>query len=191
MDVGDMEGLVFRMIGLRSDASKPMLIDGLAGRHSYDRFIAQWHRRIERRYRDGIPLRPGVRRLLEQLEAQNTPCAVATSTRTQNAVSHLEIAGIRRFFQTVTGGELVEHGKPAPDIYHAAAASLGLSAADCVAFEDSDPGTRAAIAAGACTVQIPDINAPAPDMHALGHRIAPDILTGARETGLIPVRDRA
>ena len=110
---------------------------------------------------------------------------MATSTRTTRAKEHLKTSGIDHYFQSVTGGDQVTLGKPNPEIYHAAAASISLSASDCAAFEDSDPGTSAAVASGALTVQVPDINAPAPEMLTLGHTIAPSILQGARIIGLI------
>lgn len=184
-DIPDMEDVVFRLIGLREDAGEVILRKALDGRVDYPRFYEGWYAHIRRRMAQGIPLKDGVQALLQQLQDQGLPCAVATSTQTAKAREHLEIAGILPYFKTVTGGEQVQHGKPAPDIYHAAAASLGVKARDCAAFEDSDPGTNAAYASGARTVQVPDINTPAPEMRKLGHTIAPDILQGARMIGLI------
>ena len=62
---------------------------------------------------------------------------------------------------------------------------IGLTARDCVAFEDSDPGASAAISSGAKTVQVPDINQPSAEMRQMGHLIAPNLLDGARKIGLI------
>ncbi len=184
-DLPDMDDVVFDLIGLRQDAGKVILRKALDGRVDYPEFYEGWYAHIRNRMAQGIPLKDGVPVLLELLQDQGQPCAVATSTHTAKAREHLEIAGILPYFQTVTGGEQVKHGKPAPDIYHAAAASLGVQASDCAAFEDSDPGASAAFASGARTVQVPDINAPAPEMRKLGHTIAPDILQGARMIGLI------
>ncbi len=184
-DLPDMDDVVFRLIGLRADAGEVILRKALDGRVDYPEFYEGWYAHIRNRMAQGIPLKDGVPVLLELLQDQGQPCAVATSTHTAKAREHLEIAGILPYFQTVTGGEQVKHGKPAPDIYHAAAASLGVQASDCAAFEDSDPGASAAFASGARTVQVPDINAPAPEMRKLGHTIAPDILQGARMIGLI------
>ncbi len=184
-DLPDIDDVVFRLIGLRQDAGEVILRKALDGRVDYRTFYNGWYAHIHNRMAQGIPLKDGVHVLLKLLQDQGIPCAVATSTQTDKAREHLEIAGILPYFQTVTGGEQVQHGKPAPDIYHAAAASLGVQSSNCAAFEDSDPGTNAAFASGARTVQVPDINAPAPEMHKLGHTIAPDILQGARMIGLI------
>jgi HAD superfamily hydrolase (TIGR01509 family) len=132
-----------------------------------------------------IPVKSGAVELLEKLASKGIPCAVATSSETRNAEHHLERAGLLGFFQSVTGGDQVVHAKPAPDIYQKAAQTLGTSAHDCAAFEDSDPGTRAAIASGARVVQVPDLVTPTDELRAMGHIIAPSLLAGAAKIGLI------
>lgn len=49
----------------------------------------------------------------------------------------------------------VEHPKPAPDLYLAAAAALGADPLACAALEDSPPGAAAALAAGMFVVGVP------------------------------------
>jgi beta-phosphoglucomutase-like phosphatase (HAD superfamily) len=63
-------------------------------------------------------------------------------------------------FSAVMTIEHVLRPKPDPDIYHQASAMLGLEASDCVIFEDSNPGMRAAIASGARAIMIPDLAIP-------------------------------
>jgi beta-phosphoglucomutase-like phosphatase (HAD superfamily) len=87
---------------------------------------------------------------------------VATSTRTVKAERKLAAANMRGFFHAVIGGDQVERGKPAPDIYLRAAAALGVLAANCGVFEDSEPGLCAAHASGARAVWIPDLALVAP-----------------------------
>ena len=71
--------------------------------------------------------------------------------------AQLAAANLQGFFQAVIGGDQVERGKPAPDIYWRAAAALGVAAENCGVFEDSEPGLGAAHAAGARVVWIPDL----------------------------------
>jgi beta-phosphoglucomutase-like phosphatase (HAD superfamily) len=59
------------------------------------------------------------------------------------------MAGVPHVFEVEVTGELVEHGKPAPDTFLVAAELLGLPPADCLVLEDSPNGVRAARAAGA------------------------------------------
>ena len=70
-----------------------------------------------------------------------------------------------------SGGDQVINAKPAPDIYLKAASSVNVAAKNCIAFEDSDVGTKAAHAAGVPVIQIPDISAPNAESIALGHLI--------------------
>jgi beta-phosphoglucomutase-like phosphatase (HAD superfamily) len=119
------------------------------------------------------------------LQEGDAPRIVATSTGTENAFHHLQIAGIYDLTSDVVGGDQVTHGKPDPEIYLKAAVKAGVCAEDCAAFEDSDPGTLAAVRSGATTVQVPDLKQPSDRTRSLGHVIAEDLLSGAKEIGLI------
>ena len=55
---------------------------------------------------------------------------------------------------------MVEHGKPAPDIYIYAAEQLGLDPCECMALEDSPNGVKSAAGAGCRTVMVPDLTEP-------------------------------
>jgi beta-phosphoglucomutase-like phosphatase (HAD superfamily) len=75
------------------------------------------------------------------LQAGCTPRILFTSTGTDKAVHRLKTAGIYDLVSHVLGGDQVTHGKPDPEIYLKVATKAGVSAEDCAAFEDSDPGT--------------------------------------------------
>ena len=62
-------------------------------------------------------------------------------------------------------------GKPNPDIYLAAAASLGLPPSECLALEDSFAGVRAAAAAGMPVVMVPDLAQPTPEIADLAEGV--------------------
>ena len=91
-----------------------------------------------------------------------------------------------KYFELVVGGDRVTRRKPDPEIYLSVAGKMGWEIRDCVAFEDSDVGAKAAIASGAVTVQVPDLRPVADEMHGLGHVIAPTLAEGARRIGLLP-----
>ena len=59
--------------------------------------------------------------------------------------------------QTTKCGDEVEHGKPAPDCFHAAAAKIGVAPKDCLVIEDSPTGVQAATAAGMRVVIVPSL----------------------------------
>ncbi len=125
--------------------------------------------------REGVAVKHGARELLDFLAAEGIPCAVATSTRREPARRKLDDAGLLASFVTVIGGDDVRHGKPAPDIYLAAADALATPPAQCLAIEDSDPGFRAAHAAGMATILIPDLVVPGASLLALSPRIVPSL----------------
>ncbi|AML50203.1 HAD family hydrolase [Falsihalocynthiibacter arcticus] len=186
-DVGliDFEPVLLGLIGVRRKESEDILrarIDDLA---IFEAFLEKSTANSAAIKIEDIPIKAGAVELLKGLKEKGLPCAVATSTQTEKARHHLEVSGLLGFFETVTGGDQVVSPKPAPDIYLRAAKSLGLGATDCAAFEDSDPGTRAAVASGARVVQVPDILQPSPEVRALGHVIAPTLLLGATQIGLI------
>ena len=86
---------------------------------------------------NGLPLKTGVRELLEYLTARSLPLAVATSTGQPTARLRLEQTDLARYFSVVVGGNEIEHGKPAPDIYLEAIRRLGVDASMSFALEDS------------------------------------------------------
>ncbi len=69
----------------------------------------------------------------------------------------------------------IARGKPEPDIYLEAARRLGVPAAACVAFEDSEAGVRAAWSAGMRVVMVPDLRVPSADVTALAAAVLPTL----------------
>jgi beta-phosphoglucomutase-like phosphatase (HAD superfamily) len=78
----------------------------------------------------------------------------------------LELAGFGAAFRVTVSSEEVERGKPAPDVYLAAARGLGVEPASCVAIEDSSNGLRSAAAAGMTVIAVPNPHYP-PEPDAL------------------------
>jgi len=106
---------------------------------------------------DKVPVKAGAHAFLASLHQIDMPRAVATSSSGQKARAILQKTGLMHYIQHVTGGDEVPAGKPAPDVYLDAARKLGIDAADCLALEDSNNGTTAALAAGMTVIQIPDL----------------------------------
>ena len=97
---------------------------------------------------------PGVADLIGQLKARRIPIGLASASLRQWVDTTLRGLGLNgAFAATVTASE-VEHSKPAPDLYLAAAKRLGVPPADCLAFEDTPSGIASAKAAGMFAVQV-------------------------------------
>jgi HAD superfamily hydrolase (TIGR01509 family) len=106
---------------------------------------------------DDVPVKAGAHAFLSSLHELDMPRAVATSSSGQKARAILQKTGLMSYIQHVTGGDEVPTGKPAPDVYLDAARKLGIGTGDCLALEDSNNGTTAALAAGMKVIQIPDL----------------------------------
>ena len=91
---------------------------------------------------------------LEFLSERGRAMAVASSSPRARLDLSLTSTGLDRFFEVVVAGDEVESGKPAPDIYLAAAAGLGADPTTCVAVEDAPAGVAAARAAGMRVVAV-------------------------------------
>ncbi len=98
----------------------------------------------------GIVEVPGARDLLEHL---GLPWAVVTSAPRDLAVRRLAAAGLP-VPEVLVAADEIARGKPHPQGYLRAAELLGQKSADCVAFEDAEPGVRAALDAGARVVVV-------------------------------------
>jgi HAD superfamily hydrolase (TIGR01509 family) len=101
-------------------------------------------------------LRPcqGVPRLLLQLTACRIPFTLASSGPRRKVQFSLRYAGLASAFSRFVCGDEVARGKPAPDLYLAAAALIGVPPGDCLAVEDAPNGVRAARAAGMPVVAV-------------------------------------
>lgn len=125
-----------------------------------DGFIRGLHQSKTAHYLDllrsgSIPLRPGVKRLVEEAKAAGLKLAIASTTTIDNAVLLLETSLGEQsvgWFDVIACGDVVERKKPAPDIYLYALGQLGLEAEECLVFEDTEAGLASALAAGLTTV---------------------------------------
>ncbi|MFZ3019802.1 MAG: HAD-IA family hydrolase [Gallionella sp.] len=122
----------------------------------YDGFVKNLHMVKTGNYNamlreGGIPLRPGIKQLISDAHAAGITLAIATTTTPENVSTLLEVGlgpDWQKHFAALGCGDIVPHKKPAPDIYFWVLDKLGLSAADCIALEDSENGLRSSLAAG-------------------------------------------
>ena len=124
---------------------------------SFEELHEDCSRRFQKKEeREGLPEKPGVHEILEYLKENEVPVALASSTRKAAVMEHLNRAGITGYFQKIVCGDMVDHGKPAPDIYVKACEEMGVKPEQAMAVEDSFNGIRSAHAAGLFTVMVPD-----------------------------------
>jgi len=124
------------------------------------------------------PMLPGVAELLAVLRRARVPLALVTSSWPARIRFVLRLHGLEHAFDTIVSHEDVDRGKPDPGCYLLAAARLGVEPGDCLVFEDSQSGVKAAVQSGALCISIGDdaallqhgAQALYPDFHALQSR---------------------
>ena len=103
------------------------------------------------------PLLPGVADRLAEARALGLGTAVASSSLARWVMPWLERHGLATLFDVVCTRDDVAAVKPAPDLFLLAAERLGVRPENCVVFEDSPNGLRAARAAGMWAVAVPNL----------------------------------
>ncbi len=122
--------------------------------------IAELHKAKTKHYTEllshgDIPMRPGVKRLLQEARDAGMRLAVATTTTPENVTALLEHAlapGSSNWFEVIAAGDIVPAKKPAPDIYVYALEKMNLPASACLAFEDSENGIKSSMGANLKTI---------------------------------------
>ena len=144
---GGKERIKYFVSDFLTDFAKPADFDDFVKKlHAvktthYTRMLSEGH----------IPLRPGIRQLIQDAHDAGITLAISTTTTPENVSALLEVTLGRdweKLFAANGCGDIIPHKKPAPDIYLWVLDKLGLSAADCIALEDSENGLRSSLAAG-------------------------------------------
>lgn len=107
-------------------------------------------------YAERVPMFDDVPQVLAALRERGLKIGLATSSVSTLARPFLQRHNIEQFFDELTTGEEVEHGKPNPDIYLKAARRVGVAPEKCLVVEDAVAGVQAGKAAGMIVAAIPD-----------------------------------
>ena len=130
----------------------PVMLSSVLGGHTLEAEIAAHSERKEAIYRaiygPYLTAVAGTHRFLGETRAQGISMAVATSAGGRNIDFVLGGLGIKAIFDVVVGGDDVPQGKSGPEIYVETAFRLGISPEECLVFEDSQSGIKAAHLAG-------------------------------------------
>jgi HAD superfamily hydrolase (TIGR01509 family) len=103
---------------------------------------------------EGIEPMPGALTLVRELVSAGIPRAVASGSPTALVTTCLDALGLRGSFGVAIGSDRVAKGKPAPDVFLAAARALGVDPRGCAVLEDADNGVAAALAADMICVKV-------------------------------------
>ena len=176
-NIPDIEELMIRCIGINEKATDELFTKKYGEEFPYLEFKKIISQRYHEKYDGGrLPMKPGVKELLSFLKENKIKTALASSTKVETVKNQLRDAGVLQFFDVVVGGDMVTRSKPDPEIFLHAADMLGIDPKDAFIIEDSFNGIRAAHAAGAKPVMVPDLIQPDDEIKALYYKNCKDLL---------------
>ena len=134
--------------------------------------LADWYVEgmLEQIARGPVPM-IGVPDVLHRVRASGYRLALASSAEVRVIEANLAALSIRPLFEAVVSGTQVARGKPAPDVFLAAADRLGTPPARCLVVEDSRNGLLAAKAAGMRCAVVPCSYTREQDFREADHRL--------------------
>ena len=132
------------------------IIEALNAQHGLALDVAATQEDKERRYLEALHSVVEIAAVADIARAHRgrVPMAVASSGMGRIVHQTLTVTGLLPLFDVVVTADDVEHGKPDPEIFLLAAARLGVPPAECVIYEDGDPGLEAARRAGIRAVDV-------------------------------------
>ncbi|MEM7570404.1 MAG: HAD family phosphatase [Pseudomonadota bacterium] len=140
--------LIERFSGLRDDQFFALLTDAYREVHGTNPTEEFFTGLYDQRRLSGMPLE-AMLGALDVIKGLKQRLAVASSSRTDRLETKLKTTGLWPLFAPhVYSADLVDHGKPAPDIYLYAAEKLGINPARCLVVEDSVNGVQSGLRAG-------------------------------------------
>jgi HAD superfamily hydrolase (TIGR01509 family) len=113
-------------------------------------FLQTFEREREEAFRASLRPVPGAASAVREVRAMGFDVCVASQGRLSKTELTLSLTGLRDLFgpDALFSAHSVARGKPAPDLFLHAAATMGFSPEQCVVVEDTMIGVQAALAAG-------------------------------------------
>jgi HAD superfamily hydrolase (TIGR01509 family) len=130
-----------------------------------------------------IDLKPGAAEILQSLRNKNIPVGLASSSPRTMIEKVLKRHGVLQYFDVVISGDMVQKGKPDPEIFLLCADALGIPVSkysETFVIEDSHNGIRAAYAAGMRPIMVPDQLPPTQEMREKAVAILPSLIDAAQ-----------
>ena len=162
-----------KCIGISMDASREIFKQTYGEDVPYDQMREDMRSLFGGRIPDP---KPGVRELFDAIKAHQLPMALATSTRLVTVERELKGLGLYDYFDAIVTREMVEKGKPAPDIYLKACEALSVDPADAYGIEDSRNGIFSIASAGMHPILVPDMVPLDDEMRAAAEAVLPSLI---------------
>ena len=152
------EGVLQGVIGMSYAGGKEVFLQEIGEDFPFESLCAEKIRRQNEWYNaHPVPVKPGVKEILNYAKRRGIPCAVASSSPLIQIEILLNKAGLREYFSHLQSGESIKRGKPYPDIFLAVCKHFAVKPQDALVFEDSENGLKAAEAGGIPAILVPDL----------------------------------
>ena len=176
MNLDLSDAFCLSLSGLHHLAIRQKLIERFGSDFDLQHFHATagecWQTLIDKH---GIAIKAGFCELLKAIQYRSLPYCLATNSPKINALKCLDVAGLTGAFPVSFSRDEVNCGKPAPDLFILAAATLQSPLGNCLILEDSYTGILAASQAGAMSVYVPSIFPAEPAAITLADVVAHDL----------------
>lgn len=146
------------VVGTRLDEFIPYLRNHYGFKESVEELIDELTNRLLVRIAEDVAAQPGAVEMIDYVRQSGIPHAIASSSPMSVINATLEAQGWGDLFPVRCTADDEPRGKPAPDVYLAAARRLAVDPTACLALEDSPNGSRAAVAAGMTCYAVPDLS---------------------------------
>lgn len=166
------------IIGLNYQAEKDVMCSIYGEDFPFDEIHREAGiRKLEKCVDGHYPLKDGIKELLVFLKERGYKVGLASSTDEATVRMHITNAGLLPYFDCLICGNMVQISKPDPEIFLLACKTLGVTPEEAYIIEDSYNGIRAAHAAGAFAIMVPDLKMPTEEMRELSDLILKDLYT--------------
>ena len=176
-NIPNVEHTCIQCLGTNRVRTREIFLENYGADFPFDPYRAEVTELFNTHYK-GVPLptKPGVRELLSYLQEQDIKVGLASSTAQHLVRDEIGTAGLLPYFQTLVCGDMVEHSKPAPDIFLKACEILNADPTKSIAIEDSFNGIRSAHCAGMTPIMVPDQVQPTDEIRTLAFHVMPSLL---------------
>ena len=176
-NIPNIEHTCIQCLGTNRVRTREIFLENYGADFPYDPYRAEVTELFDTHYK-GVPLptKPGIRELLNYLQEQDIKVGLASSTAQHLVRDEIGTAGLLPYFQTLVCGDMVEHSKPAPDIFLKACEILNADPTKSIAIEDSFNGIRSAHCAGMTPIMVPDQVQPTDEIRTLAFHVMPSLL---------------
>lgn len=176
-NIPNIEHTCIQCLGTNRVRTREIFLENYGADFPFDPYRAEVTELFNTHYK-GVPLptKPGIRELLSYLQEQDIKVGLASSTAQHLVRDEIGTAGLLPYFQTLVCGDIVEHSKPAPDIFLKACEILNADPTKSIAIEDSFNGIRSAHCAGMTPIMVPDQVQPTDEIRTLAFHVMPSLL---------------